>query len=187
VYAYTGDPIAGSLQQLCAAPPDTRAAVAASSAADPVAWWAFPEDAAVHQIPGFVDAAVADGVRTFRAEDGTGDSEGLAHEFELFCTPTPTDVSAVTAPVFLYYGDQDTTVPFAYADQWKERYPNVAADRRFPGVAHDVQYRHWGQVLTDIASPDEPVTLYCLDGQAQVTADAEAPAGATLDACPWAT
>lgn len=185
--AYTGDPIAGSLQQLCALPSDARDALAVSSAADPVSWWAFPDDATVHQIPGFVDAAVADGVRTFRAEDGVSDPEGLVHEFELFCTPTTTDVSNVTAPVFLYYGDRDTTVPFAYADQWNQRYPNVVADRRFAGVAHDVQYRHWGQVLTDIASPEQPVTLYCLDGQAQVTPDAEAPIGAVLDACVWAS
>ena len=120
----------------------------------------------MHQIPGFVDAAVADAVRTFNADEGPGDPAGLAHEFDLFCTPTATDVSAVAAPVFLYYGDEDTTVPFVYADQWLTRFSNIAADRRFTGVAHDVQYRHWGQVLVDIASPEHPLSLFCESGQA---------------------
>ena len=118
----------------------------------------------MHQIPGFVDAAVADGVRTFNADDGTGDPAALAHEFELFCTPTKTDVSAVTAPVFLYYGDDDTTVTSPTPTSGRT-FPNIAADRRFAGVAHDVQYRHWGQVLVDIASPEPPVTLFCSTGR----------------------
>ena len=185
--AYTGDPIAGSLEQVCSLPPDARAAVAASAAADPVGWWAFPEDAAVNQIPGFADAAVADAVRTFGAEEGPGDPAGLAHEFDLFCTPTATDVSAVAAPVFLYYGDEDTTVPFVYADQWLTRFSNVAADRRFTGVAHDVQYRHWGQVLVDIASPEHPLSLFCESGQARVTEAADVPPDAVLDYCAWAS
>ena len=185
--AYTGDPIAGSLEQVCSLPPDARAAVAASSAADPVGWWAFPEDSAVHQIPGFVDAAVADAVRTFSADEGPGDPAGLAHEFDLFCTPTTTDVSAVPAPVFLYYGDEDTTVPFVYADQWLTRFSNIAADRRFTGVAHDVQYRHWGQVLVDIASPETPLSLFCESRQNRVTDATEVPPDAVLDYCAWAS
>jgi non-heme chloroperoxidase len=185
--AYTGDPIAGTLQQICALPPDARREAAASSAADPVRWWHFPEDAPVHRIPGFVDAAVADAVRAFHAGDGGSDPAGLDHEFELFCRPTVVDVSAVTAPVFLYYGNEDTKVPLAYADQWAERFPNVVADRRFPGDAHDVQYRHWGQVLVDIASPEHPLTLFCRSGRPHVADAADVPPDAVLDSCAWAT
>ena len=184
--AYSGDPIAGSAQQLCGLSPDARQALVASSVADPAAWWSFPDDAAVHRIPGFVDAAVADAVRAFHAEDGTGHPEGLAHEADLFCTPTLTDVSAVTAPVFLYFGDQDTSVPFAYADHWLQCFPNVAADRRFSGIAHDVTYRHWGQVLVDIASPEVPLSLFCDSGQARVVAPTDVPLDAGLDYCAWA-
>lgn len=141
----------------------------------------------MHRIPGFVDAAVADAVRAFHAGDGGSDPAGLDHEFELFCRPTVVDVSAVTAPVFLYYGDEDTKVPSAYADQWAERFPNVVADRRFPGDAHDVQYRHWGQVLVDIASPEHPLTLFCRSGRPHVADAADVPRDAVLDSCAWAT
>jgi non-heme chloroperoxidase len=184
--AYTGDPIAGRLLQLYELRPDVRRAIAASSVADPEAWWDFPEDAAVNRIPGFIGAAVADSVRAFHADDGTADPEGLIHEFDLFCTPTATDVSAVTAPVFLYYGDEDTKVPSAFAEQWVERFPNVVADRRFTGVGHDVHYRHWGQVLVDIASPEHPLRLFCRSGQTYVTDAAEVPPDAVLDSCAWA-
>ena len=185
--AYTGDPIAGRLQQLKGLRPDVRRLAAASSVADPVAWWDFPADAAVHRIPGFVETAVADSVRAFHIGDGRADSDGLEHELDLFSTPTVTDVSAITAPVFLYYGDEDTKVPFAYADQWVERFPNVAADRRFTGVGHDVHYRHWGQVLVDIASPEHPLCLFTRGGRSHVTDAADVPPDAVLDSPTWAT
>lgn len=184
--AYSGDPIAGTLEQLCGLTPEARAGIAASSASDPVGWWAFPPGAPVLRIPGFSEAAVADAERTFHFADGVGDPAALIHEFNLFCTPTTTDVSRADAPVFLYYGADDTTVPGAYADQWKQRYPNIAADRRFPAVAHDVTYRHWGQVLVDLASPTEPRSLYCRQGRNEVTSENALPSGAFLDYCAWA-
>lgn len=183
--AYSGDPIAGTLKQLCGLPAEARAGIAASSAADPVGWWAFPDGAPVLQIPGFVDAAVADAKRTFQVTDTGSNPAGLAHEFSLFCTPTTTDVTKVNAPVFLYYGDEDTTVPGEYADQWKKRYTNVAADRRFPAVAHDVTYRHWGQILLDIASPTKPKVLYCQGGAAHVKNGDGVADGSSLDVCAW--
>lgn len=190
--AYTGDPIAGSLEQVCSMPEDARAMVAAGAAADPVMWWPFPADAPVQRIPGFVEAAVQDAVRTFHFGAGQGDPAALEVEFALFCEANTADVSAVMAPVFLYYGDEDTTVPGQYADQWSTRLPGVVVDRRFPAVAHDVTYRHWGQVLVDIASPTERRDLYCMDGRTlvvDVSADgtdvAEPPEGAVRDVCAW--
>lgn len=185
--AYTGDPIAGTLGTLCALPAESLPDIALGQASDPVAWWSFPDDAPVHLIDGFVDAAVADAIRTFRVTDDGNRPEGLVVEFGLFCEPTTTDVSAVAAPTFLYYGDEDTTVPGEYADQWARRYSHVVADRRFPDVAHDVTYRHWGQVLLDIADPDDPRDLYCVDGQPVLAPHGQRPDGAEvgLDVCAW--
>jgi hypothetical protein len=35
--------------------------------------------------------------------------------------------------------------------EWRRVLPCVAALRGYPGEGHDVQYRHWEQILLDIA------------------------------------
>ena len=66
---------------------------------------------------------------------------------------TPPDVSMVTAPVFTYYGAKDTTVPYSQRDAWVAAYSSSSkiTQRNYPDGVHDVQYRHWDQILLDVA------------------------------------
>jgi pimeloyl-ACP methyl ester carboxylesterase len=185
VAAYTGDPIAGSPKRLCDLPPAERASHAAESAADPAGWWAFSDESSVNRIDGFLDAATADAVRAFHVAGTTSDPAPLAHEFELFCVPTIPDVAAVDAPVFLYFGDQDPDIPPDYADEWAASFPNVIAQLRSPGANRDVQYRHWAQVLVDLASPDRRLTLVCVDGRSLAVPPEQVPDAASYGSCAW--
>ena len=184
--AYTGDPIAGTPEQLCDLSAEDRETLAADSAADPAAWWVFSEQASVNAIPGFFDVATADAARAFHVDEEGSDPSGLAHEFELFCEPTTPDLSAVEAPAYLYFGDEDTTIPADYAEQWAEWLPSVVKDRRSSGQYHDVQYRHWGQVLVDLASPETPLTLVCSNGESVAAPSGEIPENVTYGGCAWA-
>lgn len=161
--AYTGTPDAGPPKDLCRLEPQSRAALAQGYSDDPASWWAFGDDAIAHRIPGFLDAAVADAERALR------DPRAVAHEFDLFCHPTEVDLSVVDAPAFLYYSPQDTSTPLPFADWYAQRLPHVVADRRDLTGDHDEQYRHWDQILVDLAWPDDPPTLVC----------GEVPAGST--------
>jgi hypothetical protein len=42
-------------------------------------------------------------------------------------------------------------VPAAHAEVWRRALGNVVALRLYQGEAHDVQYRHWDQILVDVA------------------------------------
>lgn len=151
--AYSGTPDAGPMRDLSRLDPQGRAALAAGYSRNPASWWDLAADSVVHRIPGFMDAAVADAERALR------DPAAMAHEFELFCHPTEVDLSAVDAPAFLYYSPEDTSTPLHFADWYAERLPNVVADRRDLTGDHDEQYRHWGQILVDVAWPEDPPTL----------------------------
>ena len=156
--AYSGTPDAGSLAQLCALNADARLALAKGYSADPASWWSLPDDAVAHRIPGFLDAAVADGERALK------DPAAMAHEFELFCRPTEVDLSKVDAPAFLYYSPDDSTTPLHFDDWYASKLPNVVANRRELTGNHDEQYRHWDQILADVAWRDDPRTLVCPAG-----------------------
>jgi hypothetical protein len=57
----------------------------------------------------------------------------------------------VTAPAFLYWGADDELVPTAHLERWRGALENVREVRLYDGEGHDVQYRHWDQVLADVA------------------------------------
>lgn len=182
--AYSGNPDAGALAALCAIPADGRVPLATGYANDPASWWAFPADSVAQRIPGFVDAAVADGVRALQDVDGMGDPAPMLHEMSLFCAPTEF-APAVEAPAFLYYSEQDTTTPLAFADDFAAMLPNVVADRRDLVGNHDEQYRHWDQILMDLRFPEDPHDLVCVDGEEAWVELGEAPDTATRGACLW--
>jgi non-heme chloroperoxidase len=76
----------------------------------------------------------------------------LAHEWRLLCNEPLADLSALYAPAYLYYGLEDDVVPpEVHVREWRRVLPRVAALRAYPGEGHDVQYRHWEQILLDIA------------------------------------
>lgn len=153
--AYSGTPDAGSLETLCKVDGNTRMSLAEGYSKDPASWWTFPEDSIAHRIPGFLDTAVADGQRALK------NPAAMAHEFDLFCKATEVDLSKVDAPAFLYYSPDDTTTPLSFADWYASKLPNVVADRRNLTGNHDEQYRHWDQILADLAWPNAPRTLVC--------------------------
>lgn len=155
----------------------------------PSVWWDLGPNTAVSRIHGFLDEAADEGARFYYAKGVNGfDMKPLTHELRLYCEQPVADLSAVYAPAFLYYGLADSTVTPAHAEFWKGRFPNVAATRLYPGEGHDVQYRHWGQILTDLAYQGRRM-LVCNRGRSQLVATAQAERllqrGASLDICAW--
>lgn len=120
----------------------------AALARDPAAMWEFPAEGSVHEIPDFVSAARAEGIRAL--PPGRGEP-ALAHEWRLLSGEALPDLSAVDAPAYLYWGAEDEVVPSEHAQTWGQALPNVAARHEYPGEGHDVPYRHWAQILRDLA------------------------------------
>jgi len=75
----------------------------------------------------------------------------LAHEWRLLHSEPLPDLRALEAPAFVYWGADDDVVPVDHVREWRRALPSVAALRGYPGEGHDVQYRHWEQVLLDLA------------------------------------
>jgi non-heme chloroperoxidase len=75
----------------------------------------------------------------------------LAHEWRLLVSEPLPDLSRLDAPAYLYWGWADEVVPTDHVREWRRVLPQVAALRGYPGEGHDVQYRHWGQILLDVA------------------------------------
>ncbi len=96
----------------------------------------------------------------------------------------PADLRGCAAPAYLYWGTGDDLVPPVHAQRWQHALVNVAALRRYEGEGHDVQYRHWDQILLDAAGHGAR-TLVCADGRASLVADVEP--GATLGLCAWSS
>jgi pimeloyl-ACP methyl ester carboxylesterase len=153
---------------------------------DPTRWWEYPTSSPVHQIPGFDRTAAAEGRRALWL---TGHGEAaLAAEWRRLCEEPLPDLSAVTAPAHLYWGTEDDAVTPAHAARWSELLPRVVARRQYAGEGHDIQYRHWDQILLDAAGLGRR-TLIAHAGRAWL-AEPEAvgewlSAGATLGLTCW--
>jgi pimeloyl-ACP methyl ester carboxylesterase len=181
---------------------------ATALARDPRAMWRSPARSPVHAIPGFVRAAGDEGVRALgQGEGGATGAPGvnwpseapgapsahgagaLAHDWHLLSTGLLPDLDAVRAPAYLYWGTRDDVVPPVHAEAWRRALPNVVAQRCYDGEGHDVQYRHWDQILVDAALADS-LTMICLHGRTRLVPDADVPghlaAGATVGLCAWA-
>jgi pimeloyl-ACP methyl ester carboxylesterase len=76
----------------------------------------------------------------------------LAHEWRLLSEQPLADLAGLHAPTYLYWGEEDDVVPASvHVPEWRRRLRRVAAMRAYPGEGHDVQYRHWEQILRDVA------------------------------------
>ncbi|MGY4541418.1 non-heme chloroperoxidase [Arthrobacter sp. UYNi723] len=127
-------------------------------ASDPVAWWRFPAESSVHAIPGFDDSVIEEATRGLFARGRDQVPEGLQQAFELYAATRLPDLSAVRAPVFLYWGSTDELVPLVQMDLWKAAFDvgksgagRTLVERVYLGEGHDVQYRHWDQIMADVA------------------------------------
>lgn len=110
---------------------------------DPIEMWRFPDESPVHQIPGFDDAAAREGARALGR---------IEHEWQLLSKATLPPLHNVTAPAYLYWGADDEIVPPSHAEAWRAALGGPVTLRLYEGEAHDVQYRHWDQILLDAAA-----------------------------------
>jgi pimeloyl-ACP methyl ester carboxylesterase len=156
--------------------------------ADPPGWWRYPGSSPVHQIPGFVASVAEEAALSGFWRDGDALPEGLVHALSLYDGAPLPDLGQVTAPTFLYWGADDEVVPPAHLERWRAALPNVQAVRLYDGEGHDVQYRHWDQVLADVAFLGERIVV-THDGRTTLVeprlADELVAAGGTLGLAAW--
>jgi pimeloyl-ACP methyl ester carboxylesterase len=173
--------------QVCSLPVATLGAGVKSQVQNPKAWWAFPANSPTRQIPGFADRAYDEGARAFFIRGQMGDPTPEAAEYLRYCGPVA-DVAGVKAPAFIYQGTADPLVPMQAAEYWRAHFPNIARMRVYPGEAHDVQYRHWDQVLIDVSGHPE-LAVMCVKGASRAVPEPQAEAlrkaGATVGICAW--
>lgn len=179
---------AGANAERCQQDEATFAAQLAPQVAAPRVWWDMPKDGVSAHVPGFTDRTADEGARAFFIAGQKGDARGVAREYKRFCAP-PADVSALSAPAYFYYGEADPAVPPLHGQYWASKVKGTVTFRSYPGEGHDVQYRHWDQVMLDIAGYGSS-TLVCDQGRAHLVAgnlDAHKLAkGRTLGVCAWA-
>lgn len=157
--------------------------------ANPKIWWGVP-GSPVLVIPGWQATAYNDAVRSFYLGGRLGDPSALSHEARLPCLPGAiADAAAITSPAYLYWGGADTTVPVSVLGHWQAALPNVVKTTIYPGEGHTVQYRHWDQILVDMAGYGDH-TVVCRNGRTRLVpndrADDVVARGATLGLCAWA-
>ncbi|MGB7654260.1 MAG: alpha/beta hydrolase [Novosphingobium sp.] len=179
---------AGGNTERCQQDEAAFAAQLGPQVAAPRVWWDMPKDGVSAHVPGFTDRTADEGARAFFIAGQKGDPRGVAREYKRFCAP-PADVSALTAPAYFYYGEADPAVPPLHGQYWASKVKGKVTFRSYPGEGHDVQYRHWDQVMLDIAGFGS-TTLVCDSGRAHLVAgnlDAHKLAkGRTLGVCAWA-
>jgi pimeloyl-ACP methyl ester carboxylesterase len=159
---------------------------------DPQIWWGFPDTSPTYAIPGFSDRAYDEGARAFFIRGQMGNAAPEAAEMQRYCHANLADLSPalakVTAPVFTYYGQADHTVAPANARFWQTRLGGPVTAREYPGEGHDVQYRHWDQILIDVSglagTGANARTLVCKGGRAKLVAQPVA-AGSVSGLCLW--
>jgi pimeloyl-ACP methyl ester carboxylesterase len=164
---------------------------------NPQIWWGFPDTSPTHAIPGFSDRAYDEGARAFFIRGQMGDAAPEAAEMQRYCHANLADLAPalakVTAPVFTYYGLADHTVAPANALFWQTRLSGPVTPREYPGEGHDVQYRHWDQILIDLSglagTGPTARTLVCERGRAKLLpperADHSRATGSVSGLCLW--
>jgi pimeloyl-ACP methyl ester carboxylesterase len=158
---------------------------------NPQIWWGFPDTSPTHAIPGFSDRAYDEGARAFFIRGQMGNAAPEAAEMQRYCHARLADLApalaTVTAPVFTYYGQADHTVAPANALFWQTHLGGPVTARAYPGEGHDVQYRHWDQILIDLSglagTGPQARTLVCRRGRARLVPPARA--GAVSGLCLW--
>lgn len=153
----------------------------------PRVFWAMPKDGVAAKVHGFADRAADEGAHAYFIAGQHGDARGVAREYKRFCD-APAAVAAFPAPAFFYYGEADPLVPPSQGEFWASKVAGKVTFRRYPGEGHDVQYRHWDQLLLDVAGHGDH-TLLCEHGRARLAAgivqSGQLAAGATLGICAW--
>ena len=164
-----------------------RVAGLAAQVGAPRVFWAMPQNGVVAKVSGFADRAADEGAHAFFIAGQHGDARGVTREYRRFCD-APAAVNAFPSPAFFYYGEADPLVPPAQGEYWAAKVAGNVTFRRYPGEGHDVQYRHWDQLLLDVAGYGGE-TLVCALGRARllpgVLQAASLPKGTTPGLCAW--
>lgn len=172
---------------VCKAEPAALEAMLAKQVGSPREFWAMPPDGVAAKVAGFADRAADEGAHAYFIAGQHGDARAVAREYRSFCN-TPAPVAAFPAPAFFTYGEADPLVPPAQGEFWASKVAGKITFRRYPGEGHDVQYRHWDQVLLDVAGHGDR-TLVCANGRARllpgIVDPAALPRGTTLGICAW--
>jgi len=176
----------------CDLSPPQVAKALAPTIDNPQIWWGYPDTSPTHAIPGFADRAYDEGARAFFIRGQMGNAAPEAAEMQRYChanlaTLAPA-LTKVTAPVFTYYGLDDHTVSPANAKFWQTRMAGPVTAREYAGEGHDVQYRHWDQIMIDLSglagTGPKARALVCRHGHAQLLAPERA-AGLPSGLCLW--
>ncbi|WP_292929944.1 alpha/beta hydrolase [Novosphingobium sp. PASSN1] len=168
---------------VCKADPAALEAMLAKQVGAPREFWAMPAGGVTAKVPGFADRAADEGAHAYFIAGQHGDARAVAREYRRFCD-APAAVAAFPAPAFFTYGEADKLVPPAQGEYWASKVAGKVTFRRYPGEGHDVQYRHWDQVLLDVAGHGDK-TLACVKGRAKLLPGLVIPSGATPGLCAW--
>lgn len=151
---------------------------------NPKDWWGVP-DSPVLIVPGWQAQAYADATRSFYVNGQLGNATALAAEYLRPCgDDAVADAEKITAPAYLYWGEDDESVPVAEMAQWQEALGNVVRATVYPGQGHTVQYRQWDQILADIAGLGD-YTVVCRDDSTRLVAADEVGEDEFLGNCAW--
>jgi non-heme chloroperoxidase len=140
-------------------PDPTYLAAMRSYIINPMVWWDMTGTTA-DKIPGWQEAAYEEAAWAAFVRGQDADPHAVGLDYTVF-KMTPADVSMVTAPVFTYYGEKDPLVPYAQRDLWVQAYASSRGitQRNYPDGVHDVQYRHYDQILLDVAGHDDHLVI----------------------------
>lgn len=151
---------------------------------NPKAWWGVP-GSPVLIIPGWQAEAYGDATRSFYVNGQLGDPTALALEYHLPCQDgAVADVQKITAPTYLYWGGEDQIVPVTAMEMWQAALPNVVRATVYEDQGHTVQYRHWDQVLADIAGYADH-RVVCRDDQTLLLPENDVTEDDFLGNCAW--
>ena len=157
---------------------------------NPMWWWDMTGTTA-DLIPGWQEAAYEEAAWSAFVRGQDADPHAVAMDYTVYKMDPP-DVSMVTAPVYTYYGELDTTVPLVNRDRWVAAYSSARSikQRNYPDGVHDVQYRHYDQILLDMAGYGDYLVV-AWKGKTQVIPEGKwawyAAHGATLGIQAWVT
>lgn len=178
---------APSNRQSCSVDEVALAKALAPQVQAPRVWWDMPKDGVAARVRGFADRTADEGAHAFFIAGQMGDPRGMAAESKRFCQP-PGDASKFTGPSFFYYGEADPLVPPSHGEYWASKVRGKVTFRRYPGEGHDVQYRHWDQLLLDVSGHGAS-TLVCDRGRAHLVKGLvdpnRLPPGRSLGICAW--
>ena len=159
-----------------------------AAAGDPVAWWEFPSRSSVRHIAGFVDSTIEEATRAAFTQGANLPPAGLEQAFTLYSTTGLPNLNDVDAPAFLYWGSDDSVVPLDHLGHWTKSLACTPLVRLYHDEGHDTQYRHWDQILTDVAYLGERI-IVCHEGHGALVPPMRAKEllddGATLGLCAW--